>query len=358
MTTETKTKDKSKAALKVLVTMLVLALLFTNIATLYMLIKTGYALQEALEAKPVVINQIVEAEETESEPVEDTATMPTSLFMKYAESDKVTIEFLQRFFDDRILIWAENKLHSFPVDDSLKKSDFNREFVIHNEDDERNVRTYEPTPGENTSLLGIDVSSYQGDINWNKVKNDGVDYAIIRLGYRGYGVETGKIKLDTKYHSNMKNAIAAGIPVGVYFYSQAVNEQEAIEEAEFVIENLKGYDIKYPVVFDMEEVNDEPQYVRTSNLTTDERTDITIAFCERIKEEGYTPMVYGNISWMIMHLDMTRLEDYDKWFAQYFKTPFFPYEFSMWQYTPKGSISGVPGGVDLNMCFVDYAAEK
>jgi len=340
------TKTKRSAAIKGLAITIILVLLLTNGVTLYMLVKTGYVLKSALDAKPVIVNQIVDEELEETEP-----SIPVSLFMEYAKLDKVSIEFLQRFFNDRILIWDDDKLHSIKIDDSLKKSNFNSEYIVHNEN---GIRSYEPEEGNDISLLGVDVSSYQGNINWTKVKNAGVDYAIIRLGYRGY--LTGALIMDTKYHTNMKNASAVGMPLGVYLYSQAINEQEAIEEAELVIENLKGYDISYPVVFDMEEVNDDPENVRTSQLTPKERTDITIAFCEKIKEAGYTPMVYGNISWMILNLEFERLEEYDKWFAQYFKQPFFPYEFSMWQYTPKGRIDGINGDADLNMGFIDYAA--
>lgn len=344
--TELHPKKKSSAAFKGFAVIVIFALFITNAITLYMLIKTGFALQQSFESKPVIVTQIVEQPEPEEEML---PSIPVSLFMKYAQSDRISIEFLQRFFDDRILIWHKEQLHSIAIDDSLKKSDFNQKYIVQKEN---GIRSYEPEEGNDISLLGIDVSSYQGNINWNKVRSAGVDYAIIRLGYRGYG--TGAVLLDTKYHTNMKNAAAAGIPTGVYFYSQAINEQEAIEEAETVIKNLKGYQIDYPVVFDMEEVNDDPENVRTSQLTPKERTDITIAFCERIKEAGYTPMVYGNISWMILNLEFERLEEYDKWFAQYFKQPFFPYEFSMWQYTPNGTIDGINGGVDLNMGFKDY----
>lgn len=347
--TELRSKNRRSASLKGLAVIVIFTLLVTNVMTLYMLIKTGFSLKEALETKPVIVNKIVEAPEPEEEM---TPSMPVSLFMKYAQSDKISIEFLQRFFNDRILIWHKDQLHSVAIDDTLKKSDFDAKYIVHNEN---GIRTYEPESGNDISLLGIDVSSYQGNINWNKVKSAGVDYAIIRLGYRGYG--TGAVLLDSKYHTNMKNAAAAGIPTGVYFYSQAINEQEAIEEAEMVIKNLRGYDISYPVVFDMEEVNDDPENVRTSQLTPQQRTDITIAFCERIKEAGYTPMIYGNISWMIMNLEFERLESYDKWFAQYFKQPFFPYEFSMWQYTASGSIDGINGNTDLNMGFFDYSAK-
>ena len=340
---------KTSFAFKALSILIILMLLLTNIASIYLLIKTGEELKEEMTKPPVYITVPAEAEAKEAEPDPDELNISVSAMLDFAEKDKVSIEFLQRLIKDRILIWADDSLHSVPIIDDLKPSDFDSKNIVVDEDS--TIRRYE-VDGEDISLVGVDVSSYQGWINWNKVKNAGVDYAIIRLGYRGYG--TGALKLDTSFHNNMTNAIAAGMPVGAYFYSQAISVDEAIEEAEMVIKNLAGYKVDYPVVFDMEEVNDDDENVRTSHLTTEERTDITIAFCEKIKEAGYTPMVYGNIKWMAMNLDLTRLEDYDKWFAQYFKQPFFPYEFAMWQYTPYGKIPGISGGVDLNMGFVDY----
>lgn len=349
MPTIQRERRKTSTALRAVTVLIILMLLFTNAATIYLLIKTGEALEQEMEKPPVYITVPAEPEEEEEQDDVDKVSMPVSAMLDFAERDKISIEFLQRFFDDRIIVWSDNRLHSIPIDDSLKKSDFNSEYIV--ADENSAVRRYEPN-GEDTSLLGVDVSSYQGSINWRKVKAAGVDYAIIRLGYRGYG--TGAIKIDTAFHTNMTNAIAAGVPVGVYFYSQAVTVEEAVEEAETVIKHLASYKVDYPVAFDMEEVDDDDENVRTSGLTVKERTDITIAFCEKIREAGYTPMVYGNIKWMAMNLDLTRLEDYDKWFAQYFKQPFFPYQFSMWQYTPYGRIDGIPGSVDLNMGFVDY----
>lgn len=343
-----KEKRKTPFVFKALSILIILMLLLTNAATIYLLVKTGEELENEINKPPVYITVPAE-EEADEQPDPDQMSISVSAMLDFAERDKISIEFLQRFFNDRILIWSDDSLHSIPINDKLKKSDFNSKSIVTEEGE--TVRRYE-IDGEDISLLGIDVSAYQGSINWYKVKQAGVDYAIIRLGYRGYG--TGALKIDTAFHTNMQNAIAAGVPVGAYFYSQAITVEEAIEEADAVIKNLSGYKVDYPVVFDMEEVNDDDENVRTASLTTEERTDITVAFCERIKAAGYTPMVYGNIKWLAMNLDLTRLEDYDKWFAQYFKQPFFPYEFSMWQYTPYGKIAGISGSVDLNMGFVDY----
>jgi len=153
---------------------------------------------------------------------------------------------------------------------------------------------------------------------------------------------------------NIKNATAAGVKVGIYFFSQAKNTEEAVEEAEFVLENIKGYEIAYPVVFDTEEVTTYD--ARANGLTRAERTDCCIAFCEKIKEAGYTPMIYANTRYMVMGLELERLNDYDKWFAYYGTSHTFPYAFTMLQYSDTGRVPGIEGAVDLDVSFVDYAA--
>ena len=343
--TEIRKRPRGNTAARAFTIILIALLILTNIATVMLLLRTGASLQDALAYQAATQPSVEGALSQELEP-----SIPVSVMLDFAERDGVSIEFLQRFFNDRIVMWDNNKLQTIPINEALKKSDFNAEHIV---TDTNGIRRYAPG-GEDISLLGIDVSSYQGDINWRKVKDAGVDYAIIRLGYRGYG--TGAVRLDERFHTNMKGAIAAGIPVGVYFYSQAVTVEEALEEAELVLTNIKQYPITYPVVFDMEEVEDAS--ARTNALTRQERTEISIAFCERIKQAGYIPMIYGNIRWMIIHLDLEQLEDYDKWFAQYFKQPFFPYAFTMWQYTSRGSIDGITGPVDLNIGLVDYAKKS
>ncbi len=199
------------------------------------------------------------------------------------------------------------------------------------------------------SYKGIDVSRYQGDINWKKVKADGVDYTFIRVGLRGYG--TGEIVLDEKFEKNVKNAFSAGVKVGVYFFSQAITEQEAIEEAEFVLEQLAPYKdmITYPVAIDVEKVASASG--RMNQLTKEERTNVTVAFLERIAEEGYTPMVYANLEMFGLMLDLEALESYEKWFAYYDSSLYYPYDFKIWQYTDKGSVNGIKGDVDMNISF-------
>ncbi len=259
-----------------------------------------------------------------------------------------SISFVQRFFDDQIAYYHGNQIVYKPVDESLNLNDLDFANNIVRLPD--NTLDYQ-VDGVSTVIKGVDVSVHQDDIDWKKVKADGVDYAIIRVGRRGYG--TGEIGIDTLFEQNMQGAIDAGIDVGVYFFSQAISVQEAIEEADFVLDAIRGYDIKYPVVFDLEEIYEDT--ARTDDLTQEMATQMTIAFCQRVSEAGYTPMVYGNIHWFMERVDMSQLEGYDKWFAQYFAQPFFPYELAMWQYTATGKVDGIQGDVDINMSFKDYS---
>jgi len=195
-------------------------------------------------------------------------------------------------------------------------------------------------------LAGIDVSSYQQDIDWKMVKDAGIDFAMIRVGYRGY--VSGKLDLDDCFLRNMEGAINAGIPVGVYFFSQALNEDEAIEEAEYVLNWIKGYDIQYPVVFDWEEI---PAEARTDDMNMLMLTSCALAFCKTIEDAGYTPAVYFNQVYGYQQLNLPSLKDYVFWLAEYEETPSFHFDFQMWQYTNQGTVPGIPGAVDLNIYF-------
>ena len=141
----------------------------------------------------------------------------------------------------------------------------------------------------------------------------------------------------------------AGLEVGVYFFSQAINEEETIEEADFVLERIEDYDITCPVVFDAEEIkNDE---ARTDHLTNEEFTSNCVTFCDIIKEAGYSPMIYANMTWMAYTLELQELTQYEKWYADYEAHPQCPYAFSMWQYAERGQVPGIQGKVDLNVWF-------
>jgi GH25 family lysozyme M1 (1,4-beta-N-acetylmuramidase) len=212
-------------------------------------------------------------------------------------------------------------------------------------DDETGEITY--NDGTITSHKGIDVSKYQGTIDWSKVKASGVEYAIIRCGYRGY--ESGTITQDSSFDTYARNALANDVSIGAYFYTQAITADEAREEADFVISCLKPYNATYPICLDVEDASGDG--ARQDALSNSELTDVIIAFCERIKEAGYTPMIYANGRYFAGRLEVERLEDYDKWYAMYADTPYMPYEISMWQYSSSGTVDGITGNVDMNISF-------
>lgn len=196
--------------------------------------------------------------------------------------------------------------------------------------------------------LGVDVSSYQGDIDWARVKADGVDFAILRVGGRGY--TEGGLYADTKFEQNLQGALDAGLEVGVYFFSQAITVKEAEEEARFVLDKIRGYALTGPVVFDWEALGKSE--ARTYGLDTDTLCRCALAFCELVEEAGYTPMIYLTSYAGYVKYDLSRVMDYPFWFAEYDKAaPTFYYHFQMWQYTSKGSVDGIQGNVDMNLWF-------
>lgn len=201
-------------------------------------------------------------------------------------------------------------------------------------------------------LVGIDVSSYNGDIDWAKVKNSGVDFAMIRIGGRGYG-ESGVLYSDDRAIQHLNEAKAQSIKVGVYFFSQAVNETEAIEEADYVKALLGDIELDFPIGFDWEIIENDT--ARTDNVTAEELTDCARAFCDRVRELGYTPIIYSESNELYFKYDLQKLSDVDIWYCEYADTPSFYYEFSMWQYSCTGQVDGIDGDVDLNLCFTDVA---
>ena len=181
------------------------------------------------------------------------------------------------------------------------------------------------------------------------MKAAGYDFAFLRIGYRGYG-EQGTLCADAKFQQNIVNAHNAGVEVGVYLFSQAVSEDEALQEAGLVLEQLQGHSLELPVVFDPERIRDDA--ARTDNVTGEQFTKNTVLFCEKMKEAGYQPMIYSNMLWEAFEYDMEALADYPIWYADYEPVPQTPYYFSFWQYSEKGSVDGIAGNVDLNVQFL------
>lgn len=198
-----------------------------------------------------------------------------------------------------------------------------------------------------TSRRGIDVSTYQGWIDWDAVAASGISFVFLRLGYRGYGPE-GTIMQDEAFDSNITGAQAAGLDVGAYFFSQAVNEYEAQEEARACMEWLAPYTLQLPLVFDSEHVLDD--VARTDDVSGEQFTQNAIAFCELVKAEGgYSPAIYCNLKWEAFTYDLTKLAAYPIWYADYEPLPQTPYRFTWWQYTETGYCPGIEGEVDLDI---------
>lgn len=209
-------------------------------------------------------------------------------------------------------------------------------------------RFYYAIEGKAQSLTGIDVSEHQGYINWNAVADDGISFAFIRVGNRG--LTSGNLSQDDYFEYNAKAADQAGIKVGAYFYSQAMTEEEAREEADFVIERLRGRNITYPVAYDHERLADNPG--RADDLSPEQMTKNAAAFCARIQEAGYTPMIYGSLKDLLRY-NLPDLARYNIWLAQYnVNAPTFNQYFSIWQYSNTGSVAGVDGNVDMNIQFL------
>ena len=196
---------------------------------------------------------------------------------------------------------------------------------------------------------GIDVSFYQGDIDWQSVQSAGIEFVMIRAGYRGYS--EGVIYEDTKFRQNIDGAKAAGLEVGVYFFSQAIDTKEAVEEAEFVLALIDGYELDFPVAFDWERIgNDDPS--RTDHVNGATLTECALAFCDTIREGGFEPMVYLYRRLGYFDYNLSDLLGLKLWVGALGEFPDFYYEHYIWQYSIKGSIDGIVGDVDLDICFI------
>ena len=193
---------------------------------------------------------------------------------------------------------------------------------------------------------GVDVSFYQQEIDWQAVAGDGIDFAIIRLGYRGY--TEGGLMMDERFEANVQAAVEAGLEVGVYFFSQAVTPQEAEAEAAFVLNAIEGYGVAGPIAFDWEPIT-SGQNARTDGMTGEMLTQCAAAFCNKVAQEGYEAAVYFNQDLGYLHYDLRELSDYTLWLAEYDTKPDFYYHFDLWQYTHTGTVAGIEGNVDLNL---------
>lgn len=286
-----------------------------------------------------------EIEEIKKESVDEHKNMVLEMF----RNGEQILTILETVYSDKIVVPDSGNYYFFDILENISKSVVDNTKLVYPEFDEE-VRDYigRVSYADDTVSIrhGVDVSRFQGNVEWNKVKNDGYEFTYIRAGYRGY--EKGTLSEDEKFVDNIEGANAAGMDVGVYFFTEAITVAEGIEEAEFVLELIDGYNVNLPIVIDVEESANKNKS-RSRNLSPEDRTAIVKAFCERIKEAGYTPMIYGNLKSHMRMTNIEELEEYDKWFA-YYRFPLkFPYKFRVWQYTSTGKVDGINGDADLNI---------
>ena len=260
------------------------------------------------------------------------------------------LEVLRPLYPEEMVVASGGQYHFVPINRDLRQSQLVQENVNVLESGEIQYMSGE----EVISHKGIDVSRYQGNIDWAKVAQDGVEFAFVRVGLRGYS--TGKLADDGYFDRNVQGAQAAGIKVGAYIYSQAITKEEAIEEAEYVLDKIEPYDLECPLVIDVERVTADVN-ARMNQLTPEERTNIALIFCQTIEAAGYTPMIYHNTEMGAVLINVEALEDYDKWFASYSETLYYPYEYKVWQYSQTGKVAGIEKAVDLNICIDPIWAE-
>ena len=261
------------------------------------------------------------------------------------ESGSSIVEVLRLLYQDQLVVASGGKYHFIPRNNELKRNDYQMENLIVTDAGE--LQYYQN--GAMTSYKGIDVSKFQGKIDWQKVARDGVTFAFIRVGYRGYG-ENGKLMEDELARANLQGANEAGVKAGVYFYTQAITKEEAVEEANMVLDIIAPYQIDCPVVIDVERVSTASG--RMNLIDEQTRTEVVKTFCETVANAGYRPMIYHNLEMGTLLLNIEQLEAYEKWFAYYNTDFYYPYAYQVWQYSDKGKVQGIAGNVDMNIAFV------
>lgn len=260
------------------------------------------------------------------------------------EQGNTVVETLRRMYKEDLVLASGGRYHFVPIREELAKNSYTQENLVELENGELQYWK----EGVPVSYKGIDVSKFQGNIDWKAVAADGVTFAFIRVGFRGYGAN-GTLMEDVTAKANLQGANDAGIKTGVYFYTQAITREEVLEEAQLVLDLIAPYRIDCPVVIDVEKVSDAGG--RMNKIDPVLRTELVDLFCETIQAAGYRPMIYHNLEMGAMMLDLGQLEQYDKWFAYYNKDLYYPYAYKVWQYSDKGSVNGIKGDVDLNIAF-------
>ncbi|MCR4654941.1 MAG: glycoside hydrolase family 25 protein [Lachnospiraceae bacterium] len=254
------------------------------------------------------------------------------------EKEKILDETTRVYVPERKRIFGKMPKNSYNIDN----------FVIDN-----GFMAYYDDDGNKLSHLGVDLSYHQQSVNWDELKASPVEFVMLRCGYRGYS--EGGLIMDEKFREYASKCNEYDIPLGVYFFTQAVTVEEAVKEAEFVIDAIKDFDISYPVAFDTEYVSEENARTNLTEISDRLRTDMIKAFCDRVKEEGYYPMFYASENWVRRNMYFEELADYDLWAAMYMEENDFLFDHTIWQYTSQGNIPGIDTEVDLNISMVDYS---
>lgn len=249
--------------------------------------------------------------------------------------DKVEYVFIE---DISLLMKTEADIDAESEDTGTQEADEDR--------DKSEIKELQTATANAT--VGIDVSKWNQEIDWEKVKAAGVDFAIIRAGYRGSS--TGALVVDPYFETNIRGATAAGVKVGVYFFTQAMDEVEAVEEASMVLELVREYNLDYPIFIDTEGAGGTG---RADGLTVETRTLVCDAFCRTVENAGYDAGVYASRNWYYNKVQVDRLESYYIWLAEYRSAPLYDGYYHMWQYTSKGQIDGIEGNVDMDISYID-----
>ncbi len=259
------------------------------------------------------------------------------------------VETLRPLYAGKIVLVSNGSFHFEPINYDLEQSPLLQENLQVTDTGEFQY----VQDGQVTSHKGIDVSKHQGQIDWAKVAEDGVEFAIVRCLYRGYG--SGLLVEDDTFADNMEGAIDNGIHVGVYVFTQAITEEEILEEAQTAIDMTSQYATSVPIVVDVERVAGASP--RMDALSVEERTHLIRLFCDTVSAAGFKPYIYFNTEMSVLFLDLTQLQDIPKWYASYSESMFYPYKYDIWQYSASGSVSGIKGDVDLNISFSKFWEE-
>ncbi len=351
-----KKRKKGRGGFIFVMILLVAAVMFAMGAAIYLLFFTKFDQNSVGSDKPIYTQEQMD-EEIQAARIAADQRVTDAFDSGYEEGRRSTltalmenliatgssITSLRPFYPDKVIVVSQGQFNFVDVDKSLKLTDIDPAGFTTDVD---GIMEYYAN-GEKISHKGIDISQYQGDIDWNSVAVDGVEFAIIRVALRGYG--TGRLVEDERFDTNITGAAQAGIHVGAYVFSQAITEEEAIEEANIAIEKLSPYTTGCPIIIDVERISGAAG--RMDDLTPSERTDMILKFCEVVQNAGYKPYIYYNTEMSILYVDLARLENIPKWYASYSSDFFYPYDIDILQYSATGSVKGISGDVDMDICF-------